>query len=105
MICVKLSPEAEKDIENIGDYIAVENGAPIAAESFIKKLREAIFSLDTLPNRGVEIRTYSGVGSYRYIVCEGTIPMPFQSAKVRRRWLYGLLLCCRGGCRRIRLCR
>ncbi len=44
---VVFSPKAERDLEDIADYIAADN--PGRAASFVRELRERCFALRTLP--------------------------------------------------------
>ncbi len=46
---VRITPEAERDLESIGDFIAADN--PARAISFLAELRKTCASLAEYPNR------------------------------------------------------
>lgn len=47
---VEFTPDAEADLEAIGDYISQEN--PTAAVRLLERLRDRCLALDVLPERG-----------------------------------------------------
>lgn len=54
---VRLSAEAERDLERIGDYIASDN--PERALSFVRELRAACMGLAEFPERFPIIHRYA----------------------------------------------
>ena len=57
---VKLTTEAERDLETIGDYIARDN--PERAISFIAELRDACLGLADFPDRFPLVPRYANHG-------------------------------------------
>lgn len=57
---VRLTAEAERDLEAIGDYIARDN--PARALSFIRELREACLGLADFPGRFPLVPRYEAEG-------------------------------------------
>lgn len=49
---VAISPRAERDIENIGEYIARDN--PWRSVSFVLEMRQYIMSLPEFPDKGAQ---------------------------------------------------
>ena len=48
---VRLSGQAEKDLNDIFDYVAVDLQNPIAAEGLLSRLEKSILNLDQMPLR------------------------------------------------------
>lgn len=57
---VRLSAEAERDLQAIGDWIAADD--PARALSFIEELREACLGLADFPKRFGLVPRYEGLG-------------------------------------------
>ncbi len=57
---VRITAEAERDLERIGDYIAEDN--PERALSFVRELRTACMGLAEFPNRFPTIARYTDRG-------------------------------------------
>lgn len=55
---VSFAPEADRDLESIGDYIANDN--PLRAASFLRELRERGQSLGNNPERFPQVGDLSG---------------------------------------------
>ena len=48
---LKITPQAEQDIENIGDYIAIKLKNPSTALNIVKGIRQTIKTLQLMPLR------------------------------------------------------
>lgn len=59
---VKLFPKAARDLDGIYLYLAADLMAPDAAANTVDAIEEAIFSLETMPERGSQRTT----GAYAY---------------------------------------
>ena len=57
---VRISEEAERDLEDIADYIAKDN--PARAMTFVQELRAAALSLGDFPNRYPLLAKYEHQG-------------------------------------------
>ncbi len=69
MTNIVFSPEAGRDIAEIGDYIAFKLRNKSAARGLISRIRRAILSLEQFPESGTPL-SFSGPNfSYRYLVC------------------------------------
>ena len=55
---VRFTGEAERDLEEIGDHIAIDD--PIAALRFIRALRDRCLTLGEFPNRFPVVERYGG---------------------------------------------
>lgn len=53
---VVFTPDAESNIEDIYDYIALDKGVPDVAITYIRKLRDACYKLEYAPIRGRDRR-------------------------------------------------
>lgn len=62
-----LSPEAVRDLEQIGDYIAFELRNKTAAGNVLRGIRKTIDSLRNFPERGTPVSEMSGRQMYRYL--------------------------------------
>jgi toxin ParE1/3/4 len=60
---VEFSDEAERDLEEIGDYIAIDN--PARAVSFVRDLREKCLGLADLPLGFPAVPRYEALGIRR----------------------------------------
>jgi len=58
---VLVAPVAERDIEDISDFVAVRDGQAKAGYVF-KKIRNAIESLSEIPERGAYVRELRALG-------------------------------------------
>ena len=68
---VQYSQEAKQDLEEIGDYIAMELKSPIAALNTVNRIQDAIDKLENAPHIGSPLSArYENVGDYRYLVCK-----------------------------------
>ena len=66
---ILLSPEARKDLAEIGDYIASQLRNKAAAKSLIKRIRIEVLSLEQFPESGTPV-CFSGPSFvYRYLIC------------------------------------
>jgi plasmid stabilization system protein ParE len=57
-VIVSFAPEADRDLESIGDYIAHDN--PVRAASFMRELRERGLSLRNHPERFPQVGESAG---------------------------------------------
>lgn len=64
-----ISPQANFDLIEIGDYIANELHNPRSALSVISKIKKNVFALEEFPEMGTSIDVKKGSTPYRYIVC------------------------------------
>ena len=62
-----LSPEARRDLEEIGDYIAFELRNKAAAGNVIRGIRKTVESLREVPERGTPVYEALGEPLYRYL--------------------------------------
>ena len=70
MAKIQYSQAAKQDLEDIGDYIAMELKSPKAALNTINHIQDAIDKLEYTPHIGSSLSArYENVGDYRYIVC------------------------------------
>lgn len=67
MIKLLISPEAENDLRQIGDYIAFELKNRSAARRVIQGIRETVKRLQAFPERGVPVKPMISGVRYRYI--------------------------------------
>ena len=67
---VVMSPEAESDLERIGDYIARQSGSPKTALSIILKIRTRIDELKEFPLIGKQLSSIIAADTdYRFLGC------------------------------------
>jgi len=67
---VFMSVEAERDLEQIGDYIAEQLKSPKAALNTIMKIKDSINKLADFPLIGKPLASMANVDTdYRFIVC------------------------------------
>ena len=70
MAKINYSQAAKRDLEEIGDYIAMELGSPKAALNIVNSIQDAIDRLEYAPQIGSPLSArYENVGDYRYLVC------------------------------------
>ena len=70
MFKIRYSRVAKKDLEDIGDYIAMELKSPKAALNTITHIQDVIDKLEYAPHIGPSLSArYENVGDYRYLVC------------------------------------
>jgi len=70
MANVIISPEAEKDLKRIGDYIACESGSPKIALNIIRKMKTRIDELSEFPLIGKSLSSIIFVDTdYRFLGC------------------------------------
>lgn len=62
-----LSPEARRDLEEIGDYIAFELRNKADAGNVIRGIRKTVESLRDYPERGTPVYEAPGEPLYRYL--------------------------------------
>ena len=62
---VRLTHDAERDLEEIADYIAAQDG-PARAAGVLAKIERAILSLEEHPLRGAPVRELLAVGVREY---------------------------------------
>lgn len=66
---VVLSPEARRDLGEIGDYIAFRLRNKAAARRMLAQIQNAVMSLGHFPESGTPL-AFSGLNiTYRYILC------------------------------------
>ena len=49
---IRFTPDAERDIQEIYDYIAIEKGMAELAITYVRKLQKSCYRLETSPMRG-----------------------------------------------------
>jgi len=70
MIKVSLSPDAERDLSRIKDYIAEELDNPTAANRVLAGITKRISALSEFPALGPSLETiFSLQSDYRFLVC------------------------------------
>lgn len=69
MAKVVFSPEARKDLEGIGNYIAFTLRNKSAARSLIGRIRDAALSLSSFPESGTPLNYAVLNFVYRYVIC------------------------------------
>ena len=89
---IRYSQAAIQDLEQIGDYIAMELKSPIAALNTVNSIQDAIDKLEYAPHIGSPLSArYENVGGYRYLVCKSYLVFYREQADVVHidRILYG----------------
>ena len=69
MTKIVISPEAQRDLVEIGDYVAFQLHNRSAARKLISNLRKAVFSLRQFPEAGTPLVNDGQNTSFRYLVC------------------------------------
>ena len=76
MIKVKLSPEAERDLEQIKEYISGELDNPAAANRVLAQITKRIGTLSQFPKLGPSLETIVPFQTdYRFLVCENYLAL------------------------------
>ena len=71
---VVLSPEFQNDLDDIWDYIGIENGNPEGAIRITEGILDAVSELASFPCRGRTVMLAGDLDSgYRYIVFEAYV--------------------------------
>jgi toxin ParE1/3/4 len=80
---VKLLPRAYRDLGDIYEYIAQTLIEPCIAAKLVESLEEAIFSLESMPQRGALRKTgaYAGKGYRQLFVGNFTVLYRVEEAK------------------------
>lgn len=80
---VKLLPRAYRDLDGIYDYIAETLTEPVIASKLVDSLEEAIFSLESMPQRGALRKTgaYANRGYRQLFVGNFTVLYRIEEAK------------------------
>ena len=66
---IKYSQAAEQDLEQIGDYIAMELKSPMAALNTVNRVQDVIDKLKKAPRIGSPLSArYENAGDYRFLV-------------------------------------
>ena len=74
MIKVSLSPEAERDLCQIKEYISDELKSPMAADRTLAKITKKIGELAQFPELGTSLETIVPFKTdYRFLVCESYV--------------------------------
>ena len=63
------SPEARKDLLEIGDYIALQLRNKPAAQGLLVRIRKAVMALRQFPESGTPVDSPGLSVVYRYLVC------------------------------------
>lgn len=64
------APEAQRDLDEIWDYIAFDLENPAAAAGTVERIMDAIGKLADFPEAGAPLRSVADVDSgYRFLVC------------------------------------
>lgn len=69
MAKVVMSPEARKDLTEIGDYIAFRLHNKSAARTLLGRLQKTVMSLAQFPESGTPIDFSAPNFVYRYVIC------------------------------------
>jgi len=70
MTNIVLSPEAEKDLARIGDYVAVQQKSPRTALNIIRKIKARIKELEDFPLVGTPLSAVVAIDTdYRFLGC------------------------------------
>ena len=70
MANIVISPESERDLERIGDYIARQSGTPKIALNIIRKIKTRIYELENFPLIGTPLSAVVAADTdYRFIGC------------------------------------
>ena len=92
MADIKYSQVAKQDLEQIGDYVAMELKSPVAALNTVNRIQDSIDRLAYAPFIGSPLSArYENVGDYRYLVCKNYLVFYRMQADVVHidRILYG----------------
>ena len=69
MANIKYSPQARRDLEKIGDYIAADLKSPIAALNTVGRIQDAVDRLADFPDSGALLSAHYRIASdYRFVV-------------------------------------
>lgn len=67
---VKYSPQSQRDLDEIWDYIKEELGNPSAAERVVGSILDAVEQLEIFPNSGKLLDNIAPVEhNYRFLIC------------------------------------
>jgi len=70
MANVVMSPEAERDLEQIGDYIVRQSGRPKTALNIIRKIKARVYELEDFPLIGTPLSAVATIDAdYRFLGC------------------------------------
>ena len=70
MVSIKYSRAAMRDLEQIGDYIVMEQKSPVSALATVRRIQDSIDRLEYAPHIGSPLSArYANVSDYRYLVC------------------------------------
>lgn len=69
MTKIAVSPEARKDLGEIGDYIAFTLRNKAAARRMLTRIQKAVMSLQHFPESGTPLPFSAPNIAYRYILC------------------------------------
>ena len=70
MANIVMSPEAERDLEQVGDYIARQSGSQKTALNTIRKIKARIYELENFPLIGTLLSSLAAVDTdYRFLGC------------------------------------
>lgn len=69
MTKVVISPAARKDLQEIGDYIALKLHNKAAARNLIGRIHRAVTALKQFPESGAPLRFPAIQMQYRYLIC------------------------------------
>ena len=70
MAKVSISPEAQRDLHGIKEYITTELDNPTAAVNTVAKITKLIRALSTFPDRGAPLSSKVTIpNDYRILVC------------------------------------
>lgn len=66
---IVISPQANIDLTDIGDYIANELHNPHSARALIGRIKKSVFALEEFPEMGTPIEAKKSTATYRYTIC------------------------------------
>lgn len=69
MAKIVFSPEARKDLIEIGDYIALKLRNRSAAQQLMARIQEMVLSLGQFPKSGTPVSFSAPSIVYRYLIC------------------------------------
>ena len=69
MAVLHISPEAQRDLQNIKEYISIDLNNPIAAQNVVSTILKDMRSLEQLPDSGAPLSSIVDLrADYRFLV-------------------------------------
>ena len=69
MYKLEFSVAAQKDMEELGDYISNTLQNPSSAMRLVRSIKAAVFKLCDFPEMGALLKAEENIVGYRYLIC------------------------------------